>query len=414
MEKGNILGILKQTFEQVIPAQDKRTKLSHLEFVSGFIFCFIGDTKTFSLEAIRRFMICTFEIRTSKGAFWERLSRNRLKNILHDILAELMKKIPSLAIVGEEILDKLKVTSILLIDSSSITLWDGAKKSYPGTRTTAGIKWHACFNLLSGKMEWFSTTATSVHDRKCFPAVNSLKGKLIIFDLGYWDYGLFHAITLAQGFFLSRVKTNAAITIAKVVKGIGNQLVGEKISSDHLKKRRRRIIEFIGKIGSSDGSKCYRVIGFWNVTDKKYHWYVTNLKVPAVVIYSLYRIRWQIELIFKGCKRSLNADEKITSNNDNIIESLALSSIIASFAMHVIFKEGVKGLTEQEKLSISFQRLSHVVVLLAQDFINHLTLSDHFTKLKDKINLLSGEIFEKNHHHRPTTLQVLARDLGCI
>ncbi len=413
MAKDNILDILKQTIKHAIPAQDKRTTLPHLEFVSGFIFCFIGDTKTSSIEAIRRFMICTFGVRISKGAFWERLSRNRLKNMLQHLVADLIKKIPSLAIVGEEILDKLKVTSILLIDSSSITLWDGAKKSYPGSRSFAGIKWHACFNLLSGKMEWFSTTATSVHDRKCFPNVGSLKGKLIIFDLGYWDYGLFHAINLAQGFFLSRVKTNAVITINRVVKGIGSQLEGVKLSSDHLKKRRRRIVEFIGEIGSAESSKCYRVIGFWNAADKKYHWYVTNLQVPAVAIYSLYRIRWQIELIFKGCKRSLNVDEKVTSNNDNIIESLVLSTIIASFAIHIVFHEGAKGLTAKEKLSISFQRLSHIVVLLSIDFIRYLTLDNHLRELKDKIILLSCEIFEKNHRHRSTTLQLLAAELEC-
>jgi len=155
------------------------------------------------------------------------------------------------------------------------------------------------------------------------------------------------------------------------------------------------------------------VIGFWNTKEKKYHWYVTNLKVSAIVIYTLYRIRWQIELIFKGAKRSLNTDEKITSNNSNIIESLVLSSLIASFAGYVVFKEGVKGLTEEEKLSISFQRLSHIVVLLAQDFIRLITLSNHMKKLKDKIALLSRELFEKNHNHRPTTLQVLAKELGC-
>ena len=127
MEKGNILDVLKQIFAQAMPTQDKRVRLTHLDFVSGFIFCFLGDTKTFSLEAIRRFMIGTFETRMSKGAFWERLSRNRLKNMLHNILAELIKKTPSLAVVGEEILDMLRVTSILLIDSSSISLWDGAK-----------------------------------------------------------------------------------------------------------------------------------------------------------------------------------------------------------------------------------------------------------------------------------------------
>ena len=411
VEKGIILEILKQTLKNAIPAHDRRTTLPHLEFVCGIIFCFIGDTKTSSIESIRRFMIYTFEVRISKGAFWERLSRKRFRNILQTILADLIKKMPSLTIIGEEILDKLKVSSILLIDSSSITLWDGAKKSYPGSRSYAGIKWHACFNLLSGKMEWFSTSASSVHDRKHFPDIDLLKGKLILFDLGYWDYGLFDAINRAQGFFLSRVKTNAVITINQVVKGIGRPLVGAKLCSDHLKKRRRRIVEFIGKIGGSESSKCYRVIGFWNTADKKYHWYVTNLQVPAIAIYSLYRIRWQIELIFKGCKRSLNVDEKVTSNNDNIIESLVLSTLIASFAIQSVFHEGAKKLTAQEKLSISFQRLSHIVVLLAQDFIHYLTSDNSLGKLSNKIALFSSEIYEKNHGHRCTTLQLLANDL---
>ena len=411
VEKGIILEILKQTLKNAIPTHDRRTTLPHLEFVCGIIFCFIGDTKTSSIESIRRFMIYTFEVRISKGAFWERLSRKRFRNILQTILADLIKKMPSLTIIGEEILDKLKVSSILLIDSSSITLWDGAKKSYPGSRSYAGIKWHACFNLLSGKMEWFSTSASSAHDRKHFPDIDLLKGKLILFDLGYWDYGLFDAINRAQGFFLSRVKTNAVITINQVVKGIGRQLVGAKLCSDHLKKRRRRIVEFIGKIGGSESSKCYRVIGFWNTADKKYHWYVTNLQVPAIAIYSLYRIRWQIELIFKGCKRSLNLDEKVTSNNDNIIESLVLSTLIASFAIQSVFHEGAKKLTAQEKLSISFQRLSHIVVLLAQDFIHYLTSDNSLEKLSHKIALFSSEIYEKNHGHRCTTLQLLANDL---
>jgi len=75
VKKDNLLEILKQTLKDAMPAHDKRTTLPHLEFVCGFIFCFIGDTKTSSIESIRRFMIYTFGIRISKGAFWERLSR---------------------------------------------------------------------------------------------------------------------------------------------------------------------------------------------------------------------------------------------------------------------------------------------------------------------------------------------------
>ena len=257
MEKDRTLEILKQTLKDVIPARDRRTTQPHLEFVCGFIFCFLGDTKTSSIESIRRFMIYTFGVRISKAAFWERLSRNRLNNILKDLLADLIEKTPSLTIVGEEILDKLRVSSILMVDSSSITLWDGAKKFFPGSRSFAGIKWHACFNLLSGKMEWFSTSASSAHDRKHFPDIPSLKGKRILFDLGYWDYGLFDAINSAQGCFLSRVKTNAVITINQVVKGVGRQLVGAKLCFDQLKKRSRRIVEFISEIGSAEALKRY-------------------------------------------------------------------------------------------------------------------------------------------------------------
>ncbi len=77
----------------------------------------------------------------------------------------------------------------------------------------------------------------------------------------------------------------------------------------------------------------------------------------------------------------------MTSNN-NIIELLILSSIIASFTIHIIFGENIKGLMERKKLFVSFQRLSHAVVLLAKDSINSLTLIHYLEKIK----LLSRKI----------------------
>lgn len=201
MKKDSFLRTLKQCFRNVVPKSDNRVELPHLEFVAGLIFCFLGDSKSFSIESMRRFMIGTFEIPISKGAFWERLSRPRLRNILCELVVELIKKLPSMAIVGKRILSELRVSAIYLVDSSSMTLWDGAQESYPGTRTTAGMKWHACIDVLSGKMSWFTTSATSVNDRKRFPELRSLTGKLVIFDLGYWDYGLLLSIDSAQGFF---------------------------------------------------------------------------------------------------------------------------------------------------------------------------------------------------------------------
>ena len=86
---------------------------------------------------------------------------------------------------------------------------------------------------------------------------------------------------------------------------------------------------------------------------------MTNLKVEAFIIYPLYRIRWQIELIFKGCKNSLNANQ-ITSNNKNTIESLLLSSLAAQLASHTIFNVGSEALDQDQKLATSFQRILKV------------------------------------------------------
>jgi IS4 transposase len=61
----------------------------------------------------------------------------------------------------------------------------------------------------------------------------------------------------------------------------------------------------------------------------EYHWYLTNLQVPAQLIYPLYRNRWQIELLFKSLKSSFHLNE-IPSNNPVLIENLVLANLIAS------------------------------------------------------------------------------------
>ena len=88
----------------------------------------------------------------SRSAFWERLSRDRLKNYLRRIVAELMVTLTSSVTIGHQLLEKLGVTAIWVVDSSSITLWARAKNHLPGTRTAAGIKWHTAFNILTGMM----------------------------------------------------------------------------------------------------------------------------------------------------------------------------------------------------------------------------------------------------------------------
>ncbi len=410
MSENNILNVLKQCFEKIIPIKDTRTTITPLEFAINLVFCYLGDSKTFSLEAIRRSMIAHLNKSISRSAFRERLSGNRLKKHLREVVAELMSQLTTSVSVGQGILKKLDVSAVWLVDSSSITLLTGAKKTYPGTRTKASIKWHAGFDIMTGLLIWFQLTPGKRHDRKCFPELASLKGKLVIFDLGYRDYGLLYAIQKAEGFFLSRVKSNAVIEIKKVIRGLSEGAIGQSLLSLDLSRKKGNIIEVVIEKIHQDNTLRYRVIGFWNPVEKEYHWYVTNLATAACLIYPLYRLRWQIELIFKACKNSLNANE-ISSCDDNIIESLLPASIAAHLSTHTLFNIGIEELDEEQQLAISFQRMAKVAVVLARDFIMFLLHSsrEYFDNLVDKIKLFANEIFDPNYKKREASLARIHR-----
>ena len=89
MVKSNTLDVLKQCFEKIIPCQDARTTINPLEFIVCLVFCYLGDSKTFALEAIRRFLKGQLNRDLSRSAFWERLAGERLKGYLREVVAEL-------------------------------------------------------------------------------------------------------------------------------------------------------------------------------------------------------------------------------------------------------------------------------------------------------------------------------------
>jgi hypothetical protein len=410
MNKSNPLNVLKQCFEKIIPSQDARTVINPLSFIVCLVFCYLGDSKTFSLEAIRRFMKSQLNTESSRSAFWERLARDRRKDYLRQVVAELMVTLTGSVLRGNQILKSLGVMAIWLVDASAMKLWMSAKNHFPGTCTAAGIKWHASFDLLTGRLTWFQLTPTKTHERNYFPALELLKGKLVIFDLGYWDYDLLYVIEKAGGFFLSRLKSNAVIYIAEVVQGLSKQVIGQALLSLDLSHKKGNIIEvFTTKIYEGKVLR-YRVIGFWNPVEKGYHWYITNLLAAAYLMYPLYRLRWQIELIFKACKNSLNANQ-ITSGDKNIIESLLLASIAAQLSTHTLFNIGLEQVEEDQQLAMSFQRIAKVAVVLAGDFIRFLLNSsrEHFDNLLHKIKLFANEMFDPNYKKRETSLMRINR-----
>jgi hypothetical protein len=378
-------------------------KISHLQLVVFVVFHFLGDAKQSSLASLRRLMMAETNIYISRGAFWERLAGDRFKKIMESLVEKLMSNNIGAALLASDILRLLKITGILLVDASIIKLSDEAQKHFPGTRSKAGIKWHACFDLFSGQLKWFKLTASKVHDRNCFPASELIKGKLIIFDLGYFDYRLIFELMTAGAFFLCRLKKNSVVTVQSAVSGLNPSDVGQSLLAVcHLDQYRGKILEAVIEKETEKNTLNCRAIGFWNVDEKRYHWYLTNLSIAAIIIYSLYRLRWQIELIFKACKNSLNADG-IPSADRNIIESLLLASLAAHLSSQTLYEIALDLLSPEESLAISFQRTAHVFAALKNSFIRCILnpIKDNIEITLQRIHLMIHELYDPNYRERP-------------
>ncbi len=329
------------------------------------------------------------------------------------VVFTLLKSTTAVILGTPELLTSLGVSQILILDSSLFSLWDGLSGVSKGSRTTASTKWHACFDALTGENVWSKITKGSTSDVKCFPDIETLVGKLILFDLGYFDFTLFAAIDSVGGFFLSRIKSNINIVIDKCVAGLSARHEGTNLKKIPFKRKHGEIIELMTTIITNDISRAYRVIGFWNSDEKKYHWYITNLIVPARFMYTLYRFRWQIELIFKGCKQSLNANRLATSNNQNIVECLLYATIAAQIITTKFITIPLQELDVDQQNAVSFQRIAKIGALLREAILFSLLypesyyIENFFIQLK----LFLHDLYDPNYKKRKTTRGILYEEV---
>lgn len=218
---------------------------------------------------------------------------------------------------------------INLIDSTTLRLADRLAKLYPACRHNvrkAALKIHACMSLSRKHVERLRITAERVHDRKGMPIGRWVLGRLLMFDLGYFDYGLFQFIRTAGGAFLTRLKGSANGVLVHVRRGCAKRHVGRNLNGSLY---RGPVVDVDVQFKEGKHAVTFRVVGIRDDTAWDYHWYVTSLGAedfPPEEIAELYRLRWQIELLFKEWK-SLCRIGQIPSGKPAVVLCLVYASL---------------------------------------------------------------------------------------
>lgn len=200
---------------------------------------------------------------------------------------------------------------------------------YDGDGTEACAQLQFEYDLLSGKVIELSIDKARVADvTYAYKSNRSVQpGELVLRDLGYWTFQSYKDIDDRDAFYVSRLKAQANIYEKK--DGSFVQLSAEQII-ERLQNSKEKYLDIPVYIGSEvktptrlianllDQQAINRRIRRKNVRKgkltkrdelwTKHNVFVTNIsteKSSAEGIYNLYKLRWQIELIFKSWKSIL-------------------------------------------------------------------------------------------------------------
>lgn len=399
--------------------QRSTSKLKGHEFIKALIVPSEG-LSTDSLKGLcQRIEAINPEANLSSQALCERINDPSSGELMKGVFAELTKRIcniltescPSLA-VGLKGFNK-----ILIQDSTLAVLNEKLEKKHKGTRrgnngVKSQIKIDLIHDLRKGLLVDASIFPGNVPDQSLSERIIKFiePNDLIIRDLGYYSIQVFQQIQKENAYFLSRQK--AGVTFYLNVNDKEPLDVGKLLREKAY--RNKNIIELKGYLGKERvpirliiyrqteevtnqrkrvANKQSRKKGETLSKSKKllleFSMFVTNApaeKLSAEMVGTIYRLRWEIELIFKRWKSQLKIDYLKGINEDRI------DCLIWSRLCTVAIIELVIGYVKSLSRKLNYRECSEVKIiqylLRTAEFFSavvHNELENFLRKLKKDI-----------------------------
>jgi Transposase DDE domain len=229
--------------------------------------------------------------------------------------------------VLEGVLHKRQFKGVYITDSTQFSLPAALNFLFAGQGSGSQVKVQLCLEYLSGCVSGLELEAGRTPDQKCLlPIEHGQAGSLHLFDLGYFKQDHLELLSQQQAFYVTRYQSQTAIydnqtgeriNVLKCLDATAIQeteinvtlgarvhtplrLIAHRLPPKHAAARRRKVKRKAHKDGGKTCSATYLSLQNWDL-------YLTNLPADWTnqEIQNLYKLRWQIELIFRMWKSQL-------------------------------------------------------------------------------------------------------------
>lgn len=295
-------------------------KCSSLREVSGAMLGLSGKIRHFQLKHI--------PYRSTLSDANKRRSVDFFSGVYHDLLREYSH------VISDTRFKQVINRQIEIFDSTTISLFQDILKCVGRTpangKRKGGIKVHTVINVDEAvpKMIWFSPASTNDHMLlgKLTPDDNTI----YVFDKGYNDYKAFKLFGANGAGFVTRIKDNAAYKVDEDLH------IDECVHSGVLEDA---LIEVTVKGEDGESRLTLRKVVFYDRVLRRKFEFLTNLfDMRPDMIAAIYKIRWQIELLFKQLKGNFPL-KYFLGDNENAIKIQIYCVLIVNLLLTVIKKE---------------------------------------------------------------------------
>jgi len=343
------LTMMANKFQSVFDASLLNERGSQLEFcrrqrqITPFRFglsvvASMATQEVQSLADLQRHFNALWDAEVSYKALYNQLAKASCASFLLTSLSDIMGKL-TMKVLGFEAGQALSEFKRFVIqDGSSFALHDALAHLFPGrfhAVKPAAVELHCTMDLLQDAPITIALSPDTDSEHDYLPDPESLRGDVFLADRGYLDLAYLREVARHGGFFIVRGKAGLNPRVINAFREDGERIKScqerdfQAIIANFPKRQRAELeVEWL----LDHAPFRLRLIVSWNPQTKAFDYLLTNLphsRYPINMICLGYKLRWQVELLFKEWKSYANL-HAFDTEKDSLAEALIWASLAAS------------------------------------------------------------------------------------